>query len=249
MVGAETMGDNFVPVVTFQGFGKTWVSNNVFDTLYTFRDFKTLLPALATSYSASPDGLVYTFQLRKGVKFHDGTPFNAEAVEFNYMRYLDKDHPFFEPNAVFRTSILPAVKSVKAKEEHVVEFLREKPSASFVANLTSWQAGIMSPTAVKKNGVQDAGRFPVGTGPFVFEKAEKGSQAVLRAYDDHWGGRPPLDRVVIRAIPEDQAMTAALLSGEVDLTPFVDFKGLESLRRNAKLAVQVCPPLPPHTRS
>jgi dipeptide transport system substrate-binding protein len=64
---------------------------------------------------------------------------------------------------------------------------------------------------------------------------------VLRAFDDYWGGRPPLDRIVIRAIPEDQAMTAALLSGEVDLTPFVDFKNLESLRRNAKLAVQVVP--------
>jgi ABC-type transport system substrate-binding protein len=241
VVGAETMGDNFVPIVTFQGFGKTWVSNNVFETLYTFRDFKSLFPGLATSHTVSPDGLVYTFQLRKGVKFHDGTLFNAEAVEFNYMRYLDKTHPHHEPNAVFRTSILPAVRTVRAKEEFVVEIVRDKPSASFVANLTSWQAGIMSPTAIKKHGVQDAGRFPIGTGPFVFEKAEKGSQAVLRAFDDYWGGRPPLDRIVIRAIPEDQAMTAALLSGEVDLTPFIDFKDLESFRRNPKLAVQVVP--------
>jgi peptide/nickel transport system substrate-binding protein len=241
VVGAETMGDNFVPIVTFQGFGKTWASNNIFETLYTYRSFKSLTPALATGHTVSPDGLVYTFPLRKGVKFHDGTPFNAEAVEFNYMRYLDKSHPYHEPNAVFRSSILPAVKAVRAKEEYVVEVVRERPSAAFVANLSSWQAGIMSPAAIKKHGVQDAGRFPVGTGPFVFEKAEKGSQAVLRAFDDYWGGRPPLDRVVIRAIPDDQAMTAALLAGEVDLTPFVDFKNLESFRRNPKLAVQVVP--------
>ncbi|MBI3977433.1 MAG: hypothetical protein HY331_04520, partial [Chloroflexi bacterium] len=75
-----------MPAAGFQGWAHVWVQNNVFDSLYTFRDFKTLVPALATGHTVSTDGLVYTFQLRKGVKFHDGTPFNAEAVEFNYMR-------------------------------------------------------------------------------------------------------------------------------------------------------------------
>ncbi|MBI3977371.1 MAG: ABC transporter substrate-binding protein [Chloroflexi bacterium] len=241
VVAGEAVGDNYVPPVSFQGWAGVWVLNNVYDGLYTFRDFKTLMPALATGHTVSKDGLTYTFQLRKDVKFHDGTPFNAEAVEFNYMRYLDKSHPFYDENAIGRTALLPGVKSVKAKDELTVEIVRDKPMSAFIAALAGYQGGIMSPTAVKKAGVKDAGRNPVGTGPFAFEKAEKGVQASMKANEEYWGGRPPLDRIVVRAIADEQAMTASLLSGEVDLTPFIDFKDLESFRKNANLKVQVVP--------
>ncbi|MBI3980353.1 MAG: hypothetical protein HY331_19435 [Chloroflexi bacterium] len=230
-----------MPGVRLQGWGHAWVLNNIYDTLYTFRDFKTLIPALATGHTVSGDGLTYTFQLCRGVKFHDGTAFNAEAVEFNYMRYLDKNHPYHDPDAVGQSTFLPLVKSVKAKDEYTVEIVREKPAAGSVALLTYFFGGIMSPAAVKKYGVKDVGRNPVGTGPFVFEKAEKGNQASFRAFDEYWGGRPPLDRVVVRVIADEQAMTASLLSGEVDLTPFIDFKDLESFRKNPNLKVQVVP--------
>ncbi|MBI3980120.1 MAG: hypothetical protein HY331_18250 [Chloroflexi bacterium] len=241
VVAGEAVGDNFVPILTFQGWAHSWVYTNTTEPLYTFRDFKTIQPSLALSHTVSPDGLIYTFKLRQGVKFHDGTPFNAEAVEFNYMRYLDKDHPQYEPNAVNRVFLLANVKSVKAKDEHTVEFAREKPASSFTSALASFFGGILSPTAIKKAGAKDIGRSPVGTGPFVFEKGEKGVQASFKAFDGYWGGRPPLDRVVVRAIPDEQAMTASLLSGEVDMTPFVDFKDLESFRKNPNLKVQVAP--------
>jgi peptide/nickel transport system substrate-binding protein len=241
VVAGEAIGDNYMPAVGFQGWAGVWVLNNVFESLYTFRDFKTLIPALATSHTVSDDGLTYTFQLRKGVKFHDGTPFNAEAVEFNYMRYLDKNHPYYDPNAIYRTSMLPDVNTVKATDEYTVQIVRSKPMSAFVAALSATYAGIMSPTAIKKFGVQDVPRNPVGTGPFVFEKAEKGVQASFKAFDEYWNGRPPLDRVVVRVITDDQAMTASLLSGEVDMTPFIDFKDLNSFRNNPKLNVQVVP--------
>lgn len=241
VVAGEAVGDNYMPAVGFQGWAGVWVLNNIFESLYTFRDFKTLIPSLATGHTVSDDGLTYTFQLRKGVKFHDGTPFNAEAVAFNYMRYLDKNHPFYDPNAIYRTSMLPDVKSVAAKDEYTVEIVRDKPMSAFIAALASTYAGIMSPTAIKKFGVQDVPRNPIGTGPFVFEKAEKGNQASFRAFDEHWNGRPSLDRVVVRVITDEQAMTASLLSGEVDMTPFIDFKDLESFRKNARLNVQVVP--------
>ncbi|MBI3977374.1 MAG: hypothetical protein HY331_04225, partial [Chloroflexi bacterium] len=163
------------------------------------------------------------------------------AVEFNYMRYLDKNHPYYDENAIYRTSILPGVKSVKAKDEFTVEIVREKPMASFIAGLAAAYGGILSPAAIKKYGVKDVGRNPVGTGPFVFEKVEKGVQASMTAFDGYWGGRPALDRVVVRQIAEEQAMTASLLSGEVDITTFVDFKDLEMFRKNANLKVQVVP--------
>ena len=229
------------PAVGFRATAAFWVLNNVFEGLYTFRDFKTLVPSLATGHTVSDDGLTYTFQLRKAVKFHDGTPFNAEAVEFNYMRYLDKNHPFYDANAIYRTSMLPDVSSVKAKDESTVEIVRTKPMSAFIAALASTYAGIMSPTAIKKFGVQDVPRNPIGTGPFVFEKAEKGNQASIKAFDEYWNGRPLLDRVVVRVITDDQAMTASLLSGEVDMSPFIDFKDLESFKKNPKLSVQVVP--------
>ncbi|MBI3977148.1 MAG: ABC transporter substrate-binding protein, partial [Chloroflexi bacterium] len=163
------------------------------------------------------------------------------AVEFNYMRYLDKNHPYYDANAVRRTSVLPNVKAVKAKDEYTVEILRDKPASAFVAGLAVAGGGILSPTAVKKYGVKDVVRYPVGTGPFVLEKAEKGNQASFKAFEEHWGGRPLLDRVVVRVISDEQAMTASVLSGEVDLTPFVDFKDLESFRKNPNLNVQVVP--------
>jgi peptide/nickel transport system substrate-binding protein len=241
VVAGEAVGDNYMPAVGFQGWAGVWVLNNVFESLYTFRDFKTLIPGLATGHTVSDDGLTYTFQLRQGVKFHDGTPFNAEAVEFNYMRYLDKNHEFYDANAIYRTSMLPDVTTVKAKDEYTVEIVRTKPMSAFIAALASTYAGIMSPTAIKKFGVQDTPRNPIGTGPFVFEKAEKGNQASMTAFDGYWNGRPALDRVVIRVITDDQAMTASLLSGEIDMTPFIDFKDLESFRKNPKLQVQVVP--------
>ncbi len=241
VVAGEAVGDNYMPAVGFQGWAGVWVLNNVFESLYTFRDFETLTPALATGHTVSNDGLTYTFQLRKDVKFHDGSPFNAEAVEFNYMRYLDKNHPFYDPNAIYRTSMLPDVRSVTAKDENTVEIVRTKPMSAFIGALAATYAGIMSPTAIKKFGVEDTPRNPVGTGPFVFEKAEKGNQASFRAYDGYWGGRPPLDRVIVRVITDDQAMTASLISGEVDMTPFLDFKDLDTFRKNSKFTVQVVP--------
>ncbi|MBI3979459.1 MAG: ABC transporter substrate-binding protein [Chloroflexi bacterium] len=241
VVAGEAIGDNYVPAVSFQGWAHAWVVDNIYNSLYTFRDLKTLIPELATGHTVSNDGLVYTFQLRKGVKFHDGTPFNAEAVEFNYMRYIDKNHPYYDENAIGRTSLLAGVKTVKAKDEYTVEIVREKPMPAFISALASPYGSIMSPTAVKKAGVKDAGRNPIGAGPFVFEKAEKGNQASLRAFDDYWGGRPALDRVTVRVIADDQVMTASLLSGEVDMTSFVDFKDLESFRKNPTLKVQTVP--------
>ncbi len=241
VAAGDALGDNFVPAVGFQGWARVWVSDSIYDTLYTTRDLKTLIPSLALSNTVSSDGLVYIFKLRQGVKFHDGTPFNAAAVEFNYMRYIDKNHPFYDQNAIDRTNILTDVDTVKATDDYTVEVRRTKPNWSFPSLLTVASAGIMSPTAVKKYGVQDAGRNPVGTGPFVFEKAEKGNQASFTAFDEYWNGRPMLDRVVVRVIADDQAMTASLLSGDVDITSFVDFKEVANFRKNAKLNVQVTP--------
>lgn len=241
VVAGESIGDNYMPAAATQGWAHTWILSNIYEGLYTSRDLKTLQPALATGYTISDDGLVYTFRLRQGVKFHDGTPFNADAVVFNYMRYLDENHPYYEPNAPWRTAFLSGVTTIQAKDEYTVEFTLEQPKASFPASLSTYFSGIVSPAAIEQYGVEEVVRHPVGTGPFVFERGEKGNQASMVAFDDYWGGRPYLDRVVVRAIADDQTMAASLMAGEVDVTPFVDFKDLETFRNNPDLDVVVVP--------
>ncbi len=240
VAAGDSMGENFYPTATNPGWTHLWAVMNIYDTLYTTRDLKTYTPQLALSHSVSPDGLVYTFQLRKGVKFHDGTPFNAEAVQFHFMRMIDKNHPYYEPGAATRTNVIPDVKEVKATGEYEVQFIRDKPMAGQLALLSGAYAGIVSPESVKKYG-KDYTAHPVGTGPFIFEKAEKGSMASLVANPDYWAGRPSLDRVVIRVINDDQTMTASLLSGDVDITQYVDFKDLDTFRKNPKLKVVTVP--------
>lgn len=241
VVAGESVGDNYLPAAPTQGWAHTWILSNIYEGLYTTRDLKTVQPSLALGHTVSDDGLVYTFDLRPDVKFHDGTPFNAEAVEFNYMRYLDEKHPYYDPNSPWRTSFLTGVKSVKAISDNQVQFELTAPKVSFPASLVTYYSGIASPTAIKKYGVQDSARNPVGTGPFVFERGEKGNQASMTANDVYWNGRPKLDRVVVRVIPDDQSMAASLLAGEVDITPFVDFKDLEMFRSNPNLKVEVVP--------
>jgi ABC-type transport system substrate-binding protein len=85
-----------------------------------------VLPGVAERWDMSADGKVYTFYLYKNIKFHDGTPFNAEAVEFNYMRHIDKAHPYYDANLIGGGIFLANVKSVKAKAEFVVEFVRDR---------------------------------------------------------------------------------------------------------------------------
>jgi len=240
VAAGDGIGDNFYPAAAFQGWAHSWVFDNVFETLYTTRDMKALIPALALSYQVSADGLTYTFQLRQGVKFHDGTAFNAAAVEFNYMRMLDNTHPFYEPNAIFRTSVLPGVAQIKATGEYEVQVIRQYPDSAMLAALALPYAGIVSPTSIQSDP-KGYGAKPIGTGPFVFEKATKGSEASILANSNYWNGRPKLDRVVIRVIADDQTMTASLLSGEVDITPFVDFKNLQTFSANPNLKVQVVP--------
>lgn len=241
VVAGESIGDNYMPAAATQGWAHTWVLSNIYEGLYTTRDLKTVSPSLATGHTVSDDGLVYTFDLRQGVKFHDDTPFNAEAVVFNYMRYIDDKDPYYDANSPWRTSFLTGVKSIKAVDEYKVQFELANPKVSFPASLVTYYSGIMSPTAVKKFGAKDVVRNPIGTGPFIFEKAEKGNQASIMANDAYWGGRPKLDRVVVRVIPDDQSMAASLIAGEVDVTPFVDFKDLGTFRSNANLKVNVVP--------
>lgn len=196
---------------------------NLYDTLVTYHDETTeLVPGLATEWSHSEDGLQWTFTLRDDVKFHDGTPMDADAVVFSFERLLHEKHPHVHHPARPYQPSFRNIKAVEAKDAKTVVFTLEKPSAIFLQNLAMFPASIVSPTAVKLHG-KAFGEHPVGTGPFQFGSWQKQEQIKLNAYDDHWRGPPGVERVVFLAVSENATRAQQLKRGEShiadDLSP------------------------------
>lgn len=171
---------------------------------------------LAESWTVSEDQRELTFKLRQGIKFHDGTDFNAEAVKFHFDSILDP------ANASPVLAYLGSLKEVSVLDDYTVKFLFEKPYAPFFTNISYSYGGINSPTAVKKWG-EEYGRHPVGTGPYMLEEWIPGSQITLvrnpyyqQFRKDAVNQGPPLaDKIVLTVIPEDGTAQAALETGEI----------------------------------
>jgi peptide/nickel transport system substrate-binding protein len=194
------------------------VGRRIAETLVTFPDESTqIVPGLAESWMVSKDGLRYTFKLRRGVSFHDGTPFNAEAVKDSIERQINPEHPLNKLGKYpFANYFFGNVKAVEVVDASTVEFVLKEPRASFLAVLTAGAASIVSPTAMRKLGA-DYALSPVGTGPFKFAAWDRGQRVVLEKNPAYWRFPVKIDRVVYRPIVEDQARLTELLTGALDL--------------------------------
>src|SRR5438552_1329456 len=166
------------------------VGRRVVETLVTFPEESTqVVPGLAESWTISKDGLRYTFKLRKGITFHDGTPFTAEAVKFSIERQFDPEHPFNKLGKYpFANYSFGNVKAVEVVDPSTVEFVLKEPRASFLTILTAAAASIVSPAAVKKLGA-DYALQPVVTGPFRYASWDRGQRVVLEK-NPSYGGYP-----------------------------------------------------------
>jgi peptide/nickel transport system substrate-binding protein len=173
-------------------------------------------PALATDWTISDDGLEYVFNLREGVTFHDGTPFNAEAVKFNFDRMLDETHPFADTGPFPLSFFFSSVESVEVVDDLTVKFTLNEAFAPFMSNLASPTGLIVSPAAVEASGA-DYGRNPVGTGPFKFEEWQSNTSVVASRNDDYWDGAPALEAVIFRPITDANTRVAEMLSGGIDV--------------------------------
>jgi len=231
------------------------VCDNIFEALVFYADESTALePGLAESWDISADGKTYTFHLRKGVKFHDGTPFNANAVVFSIGRMMKDrkvkftgkgwDIPPQErpPEYWVSMEMDDTVGSIEAVDEYTVVFNLKRVEAPFLANLGMDFADIISPTAFLKNPKEFL-RTPVGTGPFKFVQWIKDDRIILeknKAYWDKKGG-PYLDKVVFRSIPENSVRFLELKTGNIHICQFPNPADIDLARKDKNLKLPTQP--------
>jgi peptide/nickel transport system substrate-binding protein len=209
-------------------------------------------PLLATSWETSDDGLSHTLELRKGVKFSDGTPFNADAVCWNFDRWYNTPEgltqgedltyyyqSLFKGFATGPLSESAIYESCKADGDSSVTINLTEPWSGFIPALSLPAFSMQSPTALQKypepkNGDPRKGPYatahPTGTGPFVLDSWERGKQVTLKANPDYWGEKPKVDRVVIVAIDDPTARAQALQNGDIDGYDLVGPGDIESLK-------------------
>nr|WP_238942854.1 ABC transporter substrate-binding protein [Planococcus beigongshangi] len=198
------------------------VTKNIFDTLVNFGEQDTEIEgALASDWEAAEDGLTYTFTLEEGVKFHDDTDFNAEAVVANFERWAAGDadqFPYYKSMfGGFGDEEEHIIESVEATGDYEVTIKLKRPMAPFLKNLAMSPFGIASPTAFEAAG-ESFGDNPVGTGPFKFVEWKRNDTVRIEKFDGYWvEGEPKLDEVVFRSIPDNSGRLNALLAGEIDL--------------------------------
>ncbi len=224
------------------------VTGQCLEPLYQYEPGSTKpIPALAEECTANADSTEWTCKLRQNVKFHDGTDFNADAVVFNFERWRFTTNPYHYASQVFEyyeamwggfddASIITKVEKL---DEYTVKFTLNAPLAPFIANLAMDIFAISSPAAIEKYGEEYG--LPaagcVGTGPFIFKEWIEGDHITVTANDDYWGGRPAIDEIVFRVIPDDSARYLALKAGDIHGLEQATVEDLEAAQQDPDLYV------------
>jgi peptide/nickel transport system substrate-binding protein len=207
----------------------------VAETLTSLSPDGKVQPLLAESWALSPDGLTYTFKLRKGVVFHDGTPFDAKAVKFTFDRLKD-------PAIRVPTRGSLPLKEIEAVDASTVKVTLTRPSAPFLGALSQTTTAIVSPAAADKNGNEYKNIVhTVGTGPYVFKERKKGESFTVTLNDKYWGKKPHFDTVVFRIVPEAATRESLILAGQVDLIVLPPIADIPALQRNPAVKVLLAP--------
>jgi peptide/nickel transport system substrate-binding protein len=207
----------------------------VVETLTQLAPDGSIQAHLAESWTVSADGRQYTFKLRQGVTFHDGTPFNAKAVKWNFDRLKDPEVrvPVRAPYPIEQTEVV---------DDTTVRVTLKQPSVPFISALSWVTAGIVSPAAVDKhNNTYKNYSHLVGTGPYTFAERKKGEKISVSKFDGYWGRKPYYDEVDFRIVPEAATRESLLLAGQVDLIILPPVADLPALQRNKAVKVLLAP--------
>jgi peptide/nickel transport system substrate-binding protein len=205
------------------------VLENVFDTLVEPDAHLEMRPALAKSWDVSSDQLAWTFHLRPGVTFHDGSPFTAEDVVFSYRRIIDEQ--------LANVDKFSAVTDVRANDPLTVVIRVKQPTPNLLTNI----GGFKGMAIVQRRNVESGqlATHPVGTGPFAFQSQKSGDSITLEANPSYWGGAPTIPGVTFRFISEPSTALSALQAGEIDWTDSIPTQRVTQLRDDDSLHLAV----------
>jgi peptide/nickel transport system substrate-binding protein len=241
------------------------VARQMFDGLLDFAPESTdVIPALATGVPEPEDGgRVYTFNLREGVKFHDGEPFNANAVVFNFERWKNSKNPYHKGGGSQTSNFSyyqnyfggfddeSIIENVEAVDERTVRFTLREPLGPFLDNIAISNFGMASPKAIKED-VENFWQNPVSTGPFEFVSWNRGTEVKLEQNSDWWGGDVPesqggggpnVKQVFVRGIPDNTSRTAALTGGELTAADGLTPDDIPTVEQAENLKITYRPPL------
>jgi len=205
------------------------VVQNIFDTLVTYKPGTTELEGkLAERWESNENATIWTFYLRKGVKFHDGTELTADIVKYSIERAINlKGPPSF---------LLDVIDRIEVVDKYAVRFVLKYPFAPFPALAAFSIMAPVSPQAVEKLG-EDFAKKPVGTGPFKLESWIEGQSVTLVANENYWRGKPKVDKIIIRIFKDPSSLRIALENGEIDMAFGIQPSDIEPLQKNPKIKV------------
>lgn len=218
-----------------------FVMSTLFDGLTRYKPGTTEVePGLAESWDVSPDGLTYTFHLRKGVKFHDGTPFDADAAVKWLDRLLNPNNPNYYAKRPGIDSFVDftfgEVTSYRAVDPYTLVITLREPDATFLQSLAMVWSGVTSPAADEKYGLEIY-KHPVGTGPYKFFEWQPNDHITVEANPDYWGGAPSIQRIIFKVVPEESTRILMLQRGDVHILADVDPANVDMLKKDPNITV------------
>ena len=231
---ATSLAQNSLAPGEATGLADATVIRTMFEGLVGFTDGE-LVNELATSWEANEDATSYTFQLREGVTFHDGTPFNAQAVKDYYDWVMDENSI-----AARARGQLDAMTGVEVLDEYTVRIDLDAPNGAFIFLLATSNARIASPASVQEFGA-DLTRHPVGTGPFRFVSWNEGQSVVVERNPDYWGEPAKVDRLEFVVVNNAATRVAMLQSGEVQYIEGLPPQLVPTIEGDADLEVLTAP--------
>jgi NAD(P)-dependent dehydrogenase (short-subunit alcohol dehydrogenase family) len=234
----DALTGNSDPAI-FATFGN-WMAIDCLARGLTHIDYHTttVQPALARSWDENKAGTVYRFHLRSGLTFHDGNPVTANDCARTFKRLMDPKDPSRPPGTYSIAELGGSnVKAVKAVDDETFEIRLAQRDVAFLARLSNPNGVILSAAAIDRLGKKIGTRL-VGAGPFKFVSSTPGQSINMEAFDDFYGGRPSLDKVVLQVLPDPSALTSALQSGQAQASNFVPFSTVSALKKNQRLEVR-----------
>lgn len=191
-------------------------------------------PILATEWSSNDEATEWTFKLREGVTFHDGEPFNAEAVKFNIERL--KDPATGSP----KSSLVKMIKDFEIVNDYEIKFILDEPCAVIPAMVSTYSTGMMSPKAVKEFG-KDYSTHAAGTGPLKLKEWTPGTSMSLEKNENYWGKPATVDEINIKIIAEDSARAMMLKTGDADVAANISSVLVDELKNDKNVKINMVP--------